>query len=307
MAGIRLPYNPSGGTEALFVAAYFLLLFGLYSDQDYLSVDAARRTANASVAELDRFLRSDEQRTYRMSALRSYALVLGILYFGAGLMKILVNPGLSWTAPDSLARYVTYNSFVDHDYRPVGEFLSASPVLLSASAWGTLVLELGFLVAALVGLSLTPFVLGLIGLHIGIGLALDPFFFDFIVFLILFAAYDSAISRFTWDRPIEVVYDDQCRHCVRVLSLFEMLDLNGALSFYRPSDAPEEYRDQLDPDLAGDIHVFVDNDTYSGYRAFRELLVECRLFLPFTLAMRVRPIESIGKHVYRYAATDRNR
>ena len=95
MAGIRLSYNASGGTEALFLATYFLLLFGLYSDQDLLSVDAVRRTANASRTRLSRFLRGDGRRTYRMNALRLSVLTLGILYFGAGLSKIVRNPGLS--------------------------------------------------------------------------------------------------------------------------------------------------------------------------------------------------------------------
>lgn len=92
---------------------------------------------------------------------------------------------------------MAFNSYADHTYRPVAEFLFTDPLLLTASTWGTLALELGLLVAALAGLSITPFVLGLVGLHVVIALTVGPFFFDYIVFLSLFAAYDSALSRLT--------------------------------------------------------------------------------------------------------------
>jgi len=307
MAGIRLSYNASGGTEALFLATYFLLLFGLYSDQDLLSVDAVRRTANASRTRLSRFLRGDGRRTYRMNALRLSVLTLGILYFGAGLSKIVRNPGLSWTAPDSLARYMAFNSYADHTYRPVAEFLFTEPLLLTASTWGTLALELGLLVAAIVGLSITPFVLGLVGLHVVIALTVGPFFFDYIVFLSLFAAYDSALSRLTWDRPIDVLYDDQSRRCMRGLSLFRLLDTNRVLSFHPHSDAPGGYRDRLDPEVIGKLYVFVNDEGYSGYRAFRELLARSRLFAPLALVMGSQPVESIGKRAFRYVVTEKSR
>lgn len=305
MAGLRLPINPSGGTEALFIATYFVLFFGLYSDQDALSVDGLRRVANTPVAEIDHFLRSEETRSYRMSALRWCLLVMAILYFTAGLQKVLSNPGLTWTVPDSLARYMTMNAFADHDYRPVAELLSSDPLFLSAAAWGTLVLEMGLLVVALAGLTITPVVLGLMGLHVGIGLALDPFFFDFVVFLGLFAAYDRVLSRFAWDRPISVVYDSRHPRTVRLFWLFKHLDLNDALSFTPRADVTRRDGDRLplDSDAPSALSVVVDEEQYEGSRALCVLAESHRLLAPVVSVARTPPLRFVSARLYRYVTT----
>jgi predicted DCC family thiol-disulfide oxidoreductase YuxK len=304
MAGLLLSYNSTGGTEALFIATYFLLLFGLFSDQDHLSVDTARRATSTSAADLSRFLRSDEEPVYRTSALSLSLLVLGILYFGAGLNKVLVNPGLSWTASDSLARYVAFYGYADHTYRPVADFLLSNPIVLAASTWGTLVLELGLLVGALAGLPIAPFAVGLIGMHTVIALSIGPFFFDYVVFLCLFGAYDSAVSWFARDRFIDVIYDSRCHRCMRILSLFKTLDTDQRLSFRPYSDALWELRHRADFDPEESVTVLVGDEVHGGHDAFRELLAQYRLLSSLAFATRVRSIELVGERLYRYIAAD---
>lgn len=293
MAGLRLPFNPSGGTEAMFVAAYFLLFFALYADQDRLSVDGFRRTASMSRATLDATLRGERTERFRMSALRWCLVTMGVLYFGAGIQKILLNPGFSWTQPDSLARYMTMNSFADHDYRPVAELFARSDLVLSGLSWSTLVLEIGLLVVGLAGRSITPFVLGLIGFHLGIAFALDPFFFDFIVFLLLFTAFDSVLTAVTWSRPLTVVYDAQHRGSVRRLVPFKLLDVNDVLSFtpFASTDHPDR------PDAS--LLVVSDGESYHGYAGFRKLVDSCRLFAPVSLLLRVDRVEQLVRDSYR--------
>ena len=62
---------------------------------------------------------------------------------------------------------------------------------------------------------------------------------------------------------------------MRGLWLFRLLDTNRALSFHPHFDVPAGYQGRLDPDVAGKLYVFVDDEGYSGYRAFRELLAQC--------------------------------
>ncbi|WP_372910304.1 thiol-disulfide oxidoreductase DCC family protein [Salinigranum sp.] len=192
----------------------------------------------------------------------------------------------------------------------VGEFLVSHPALVTASAIGTLVLELGTLPAILLGLPLAPFVLGIFGMQAVIAVAIGPFFFDVYPLFLLFFTWDVLYRRLVSTRPVVVVYDEACFFCARSLYLFKYLDVNGTVTFYSQSDVPSEYAEREDHDAVDysrSMYLFTpDGRTHEGYWAFRELLRQFRVFAPVTFAMDLGPVARVGERVYRRIAANRS-
>jgi predicted DCC family thiol-disulfide oxidoreductase YuxK len=169
------------------------------------------------------------------------------------------------------------------------------PVLGVLGGIGTLALELGFLVAVLVGIGFVPAVLGLIAFTLSNVTLLGIFFVDNLFFFGLFAAFDRAHARLALDRELDVVFDEQCEFCVRWLYPFSLLDVDETVTFYSQQDALNEYGDREDVDPERSIHVFDGVDAHEGYDAFRELLRQYRIFLPLVWAMGVPPVRAVGQ------------
>jgi uncharacterized membrane protein YphA (DoxX/SURF4 family) len=108
LTGVMMLLNTSGETQQMAIGAMFILLSGLYAENDKLSVDGIRRTRNRSLDEMNDFLKNPPTEKYQMTALRLSLLSLGILYAGAAYIKIRSAGLFSWTSPGSLARWTTY-------------------------------------------------------------------------------------------------------------------------------------------------------------------------------------------------------
>jgi uncharacterized membrane protein len=203
LGAVRYTLNTSGGTTALFFSVYFLILFGLYREQDVLTLDNIRRehrTENSAsnsgatrssslIREFKAHVDSPVQDSYPMTALKWSLVVIAIVYFGSGFDKLL-SGGLAWAATDNLSRILlVWDTLYTHPFS-FGLLLLEYPVLISAAAVGTLVFELGLLIAVLARITIVPFVGGVLGMQIAIALAIGPFFFDVFVFLAMFAAWD---------------------------------------------------------------------------------------------------------------------
>lgn len=308
LAAVRYTHNNSGGTTALFIAAYFLVFFGLYRGQDELSLDGIRRLRAVSMERINAVLTSGPARRFPATALKWNLLVLAVIYFGAGFQKVIAHGGLGFATAENLSRIIVFRHAVQHQAFDVGRWLVEYPMLVGASAAGTLVLELGLLPAVLVGVTVTPFLLGLVGMTTAIALAMGILFGDVFVFVALFVAWDTVYERLVaTDREIALVYDDHCSLCVRCLYPFALLDVTDSVTFIPASAAsPEEgARDDIDIDEA--MVVFDGDRAYPGYAAFRELFRQFRVFLPVVWVMGLAPIARIGEQVYGYVAANRSR
>ncbi|EMA38677.1 hypothetical protein [Halococcus hamelinensis] len=206
LGAVRYTVNTSGGTTALFFSVYFLVLFGLYRDQDVLTADvlwrALRRRLTHDTAGERRsspetaIPRSPafEGASYPMTALKYDLVVIAIVYFGGGVDKLL-SGGLAWAGPANLSRIILVRNALYSQPVPIGPSLLQYPVLVSAAAVGTLVLELGLLVAVVARLPIGPFVVGVLGMQTVIAVAIGPFFFDVFVFFAMFLPWDTLYSR----------------------------------------------------------------------------------------------------------------
>lgn len=315
LGAIRLAFNTSGSVTALFIAMYFLIFFGLYSHVDELSFDVIRRTRNESLPDLVSRLKSPTRSTYRMDGHRWSLLTIAIIYFGSGFDK-LSQSGLAWIDPENLRRIlvervVLYDSALSVGSTevaiPLGAWLMEHSALVWASSVSTLVLEIGFLPAAILGVSVTPFVLGLYGMTTIIWLAMGIFFADVYLFLGMFFAWDRLHERLTRDRDLDLVFDERCYFCARSLYPFKLLDTNGTVTFYSQSDVPAHYSDRNEVDLERAMYVFDGDQGHEGYYAFRELLNQFGILVPIVLLMRLPPVEQIGSRVYTYIADNRSR
>lgn len=299
---VRATQIGSGETEALFIGVYVLILFGLFPESNVLSVDFLRRTKHESLATLRRRLGPDGT-SHRMPALKWSLVVIALIYFGAGFEKVfhdgITNPSLGFATAENLARIVT-------TYRPDGplNFVAEYPLLMRAGGIGTLVLELGFLVAVLAKLSITPMILGVLAFTASNRLLLGIHFVDVYFLLLLFAAWDVGYKRLIRDREIAVVFDEQCRGCMRALVPFALLDVSDTIDFHPRTEAPDRYAQRTDADVSGGVCVFRDGDRYEGYDAVRELFDQYRCFVPIVWVMRLPFVEDVGTRVHRYLAQD---
>ncbi|WP_135829691.1 DCC1-like thiol-disulfide oxidoreductase family protein [Halorussus halobius] len=301
LGGIQFLWNISGETEMLFIAIYFLIFFALYSEQDYLSVDSVRGTRQKTLQELNSHLQTPTLRDFSATPLKWGLLVIGVIYFGAGLTKILNGSIWTWTDAANQGRYLLQYKTDLHREFVIGELLLDNHHVLELLAWLTVVSEIGFIIAIIAGLSITPLVIGLCLLHTGIALSLGLIFLDLPLFLFLFFSYDKVYEKIVLDRQLEIVYDDHCYFCVRSLYLFKYLDINQSIKF-TPNTAAEE-SDYGEVDFTGAMYAFDEQkNSYEGYWAFRELLRQFRIFALIVMLMRVKPVSRISERIYQYIA-----
>jgi hypothetical protein len=237
-------------------------------------------------------------------------LTVAILYFGSAWAKLVFGSGgvaWEWMSPGNLARWTISSLIYWEPPTPLGELMLRSRVLLSAAAVGTVVLEAGLLVVVLLGLPITPVVVGLLGMHTVITLSLGPFFFDQYVFLALFIPWDAAYRRVAPTREAVVVYDGHRSVCVGSLYPFKLLDTNEVVRFYPQTDVPHRYRRRGSDGFESEFHLFEDGVEHAGYFAFRELIWRYPLLGPVARLMGWPPIETIGTAVYGHIAGGRGR
>ena len=270
LATVRFTLDPSGATTSLFIAVWFVLFFGLFHEQAGLAVDAVSREFG-SLPGTNQFLKSGSE-GFRMDALRFSLLSMALVYFGAGFLKVVQGPLVEWATVENLSRTIVMMNAKNDIPGNLGLHLVQYPAVVFTAAWGTILLELGLLAAVLLGLSITPFVLGFFVMQFVIGLAMGPFFFDIYPLFLLFVAWDDVLNIGSSDGRLTLVYDEHCLLCARSLALFKTLDADGSVEFYSQHDAPDRYRNRDAVDFASAMYVFRDGVCYRGYDAFRELI-----------------------------------
>lgn len=306
LAVVRFSLYMGGNTTSLFLGAFVLIYFGLYRHQDSLTADTLRRTRSMDIDSLRGHLEQVPKNAFRADPLRLLLVTLGVVYFGSGLDKILKG-GAAWFGPENLSRtIVTWSSFEGTPIGP-GVFLLDYPILATIASIGTLVVELGLLVAVLLGVSLTLPMLALLGFMVTIPLTLGILFVDVFFLIGMLFTWDRLSAAFAPDRDIDVVFDDACLFCMRSLYLFRLLDTDGRVTFHPAASAPRGFRDLPDVDFERSMYVFHGGRAFEGYWAFRELVGQFGLFRPVAWLMSIPPVSLVGERIYRYVADNRSR
>lgn len=164
--------------------AYFLI---------FLGIDGGRRRAPDG-GQIDATTTA-----CRLEPLRWLLLALALIYFFTGYCKVRGGGWtLPWASPENQARLLLHVAAVRGI--PVASeagILFDNPWMLRITGLVTLALELGFLPAVLAGWSITPFIVGLAGMHLAILFTMDVDYFSSMA--VLYAAF------FAWDRLAERV------------------------------------------------------------------------------------------------------
>ncbi|WIV66037.1 DCC1-like thiol-disulfide oxidoreductase family protein [Natrialbaceae archaeon AArc-T1-2] len=309
MLSVKATIYHAGTVESMFVLSYFLLLFAFFHRDDAMSADAIIRTKEKSIDQLNRFLKEGSNQVYRMRVFKWLLLAVGLLYLGSAWGKIMNGSPEIWLTGYELQRDILESQELTGVERPLAEPILEYRSLSWLGFVGTAVIQTSLLVAILLGITITPSALGLIGFHLATVAMLGLYFIDMIVVLLMFGAWDRAYSWLAADADdqVQLAYDERCYFCARSLYVFKQLDINDSVQFYSQSDVPKELVDCDDVDLDEEMYLFRDGEPYGGYEAFRQLLKQFRIFFPIVLLMALSPVRYVGNRVYKYVARNRSR
>ena len=305
LTGVMRVMNLGGETDQMALGALCVFLFGLYCEQDELSVDGIRRTGRLSMKTLNERLQRPDDGRFSMTSLKLILLTLGISYAASPVARFF-NPGwLAWASADNFARFLLVDG--NELGLPGFDIIVNAPYLLTLFAVLTLVVEAGLLLSALTRLPITPMVIGLFGMHTAIALTVGLFFLDMFFFLLLLLSFDRIHASLSADREIDVVYDGNCYFCARSLQPFKLIDTKGSISWYNQYTAPDSYLDDERVDVEARMYVFVNGKPYGGYDAFQQLFKQFPETVPISMAMSIPPVAAVGERLYRYIAANRSR
>jgi len=175
-------------TEKTFLPIiYFLILYGLFRHEleGRPGVEAGARK-------------------YRMSCLTWFLVGLSLLYFFTGFAKFKGGGwSFDWAAGSNLRAILWHNAMYHiHETPPVMAWLLPHGLVCTIIGWSTMALELGFAVAVLMRRSITPFVLGLAGMHAGIVLTMQVNYLgDFGVLYLTLIPWDDVVARWRRGTP----------------------------------------------------------------------------------------------------------
>lgn len=172
---------------------YFLILYGLYHQHDPLTLD--RLLAHRSRRDADP---APPSARYPMPALRLFLLVFSLVYFFTGVAKWQGGGhSLAWAAPENIRLIVHKNALYHiHEWPPLAEALMSYDIVFALAGALTLLLELGFFVAVILRGPITPFILGLAGMHAGILATMQlNYLADMAIFYAVFLPWDDLITR----------------------------------------------------------------------------------------------------------------
>ena len=192
-----------------------------------------------------------------------------IVYFGAGLNKLL---DADWQSGVFMQHWAA-----EHMKQPLYLALDARlpPMLLAKlMCWATIATELGMAAAFLVRRWFYWGVLASLlfqaSLMLFTGTTFTMFFYGTQAALLMFIAWPRA--------PWLVIYDGDCGFCARTKHWFERLDFEGLFSWKPYQSGAGRAHGISDADAAERLYLVAGEKTYSGFRAFRRML----LFNPVT-------------------------
>jgi len=287
--------------------AFFFILYCIFRRADSIGLDDFLASRRQSPDMLNKALKENaSSHRINLETLKWFLLTLALIYFFTGFSKWQAGDwSLAWGSPENLRLAILNNALGRTlPISPLGEFLAGQPLLLGIAGYGTLFLELGFLIAVLARFSVTPFLLGLAGMHAVIRVAMNVNYFTDMVFLYMaFVAWDSLAEWMQRGRILTVVYDEKCPFCMRTLLMLKKCDVAGGLRFVGSSDseAPVGY------DYASALFVFDQNDrAYEGYDGFVAMISYLGITRPLAWIMAFPPLAMLGRRIYKRVAQTRS-
>lgn len=293
---------------------YFLIFYGLFRQTDSFTWDRYRESSQRGAAELQASLQNPRPAAgVELNSLKWFLVTLGLIYFFTGWCKIRIgqlDQFAIWAAPENMRLILEHNALYHiHHVPPLMEWLRTHHWALWPMGLGTLVLELGFLIAILTGRRITLFMFALAAMHLGILLTMGlNYLSDMAILYLAFVSWDSLAARLSRGRSLRIVYDGECLFCMRTLLAFKKADQTGGLCFV-PASQLTEHPD-LPASLDYDQAMYVFDETGRAHRGYHGFCALVEYFLPLRPLvglLRSRPVSLIGERAYAWVARNRGR
>lgn len=171
---------------------YFLLLYGVFQHEDRLVIwptrkdtgAAAPRHAGSSLCVPGTGLHS----------LKWFLVTIALIYFFAGMHKLRGGGwSIEWVSPVNMSRMLEKRAFIrGNPLPPLATWIQQSPILLGIVGFASVALELGLIVSVMTNRFLTPCLIGLACMHLGIWGAMSlNYFTDMLAMYLVFVPWDS--------------------------------------------------------------------------------------------------------------------
>lgn len=293
---------------------WFLALLAAGPSGDMLSMDAvlaAIRRARRGRLELTISGSSS------LATLRYVWVLIGLLYFSAGLGKLVAAWHFHWLDSTNLQnlireRWLAERLYTKNFSRNI-RFDELPSTLLQAGAGGTIAFELLALFLVLFrGTRWTVILCGL-AFHLNNGILLG-IWFNSLVFAYVSMVDWAWIGRMVMKRaglgPVVIVYDDTCEFCRSAIGILKTIDICAALkpetvTSQEDANRPVHFRIAQEM-LARDLYVLGDNFVAGGYEAYALVTARIPLLWPLAVVMRLTPVAALGRRLYRRVVDSRH-
>ena len=296
--------------DAILVIAFWILAFSRAGDA--WSIDALREGArHRDVAGPPP---SPEYRWPVQLVLVTFSLV----FCAAGIAK-LRESGLEWIFSDNLAILLDRVQYHISDADPVlpwSSTLARIPGAAMLLAFSTIFFET-FYPIALFSRRLRPlFVIGGIGLILGIRAMMGPTFENFLLINFFWVPWDRVGSwlreRLPSRTSMHVFYDGECGVCTATIPVLRRLDLLNRVELIDVTRQWKSVSAQF-PMLTrerclADMHaVSADGSVHTGFDAYRALARVLPFGWPARPLLRLAAVQRLGRRLYRRIADHRGR
>jgi predicted DCC family thiol-disulfide oxidoreductase YuxK len=186
-----------------------------------------------------------------------------LLYFGAALNK-LMEP--DWRSGEFFAYWFGQLRQPELWAKITAVFPAAS--LARFFCWTTILVELSLMVGFIFPKTYSW--------AIWLGAAFHTallFFVNSLFGMFYFAILATYLVFVDWpEAPVEVLYDGDCGFCDRTRQLFETLDLNHVFTWI-PFQSTDRWHGVSEQQLREKVHLFSGDKVYSGFSAFKVLVL----------------------------------
>lgn len=290
---------------------WFMAMLAVADSGRLLSVDAlclAIKKADAGTMEQE-YKRSDA-----LWVLRYIWVLLGLVYLGPGIAKLMSAMTVGWAGAANLQN-IFLRKWLELSWYDPGFVLPLRVdrmphLILEVLGCGAIVFESCFVAAVLFRFFRPALAFAGIAFHVGNGIFLGIWFTTLLpvyACLVDWAAMARNLNR-RLKIPAFVVYDGSCRLCRRTIAILKSLDLFDALTAV-PGSSGDPRRTRFlsltDEMLARDLY-FIEGDKITvGYDAYVQMARRTMVLWPLGFIMGLKPVAAAGRKLYRRVADSR--
>jgi predicted DCC family thiol-disulfide oxidoreductase YuxK len=246
---------------------------------DAWSVDALIRKARARSTAADSDPSPSGEYTWPVHLIW---VISAMVYFEAGISK-LRHSGIKWVTTETMQNFLMHGYYHVSDSEPLtswGQFFARSHWLSSALAAGSLLLEVGFVVAVFSRRARWVMVPSVVAMQAGIALLMGPNFYQMIMCQSVWVPWDRVVAhlaaRYHSRKTYALAFDGACGLCLRTIAILRSLDVLRRVEFldaaHRWSEIEKRFPDMDRERCHAEMHVRTpQGQIRTGFYAYRTL------------------------------------